>query len=159
MSLNIDHLLGVSFKHGSDDCYGLARRFYKDNFGLSLPNYARPDGWWDLDMDLYMVYFHDAGFRVIDVHPRDWRPGDAFLMTILAQRANHCALYLGSNEILHHPYGRFSEKVLYSGPWRNRTVAVLRHKDIQEQQVAPAPKFNLLDALPEHKKRELGMIP
>jgi cell wall-associated NlpC family hydrolase len=156
MTLKYDHLLGISFVHGSDDCYGLIRRFYKDNFDLNLTNYARPDNWWNLSQDLYMENFYAEGFRPIDCHPRDWRPGDAFLMAIGARVACHAAINLGDGNILHHFIGRMSEKIPYAGAWRNKTVAVLRHKDIRIEDVAPK-QVDLMDLLPPHKRRQLEL--
>ena len=50
MKLRYEHLIGIEYKHGSNDCYGLIRRFYKDNFDLNLRNYARPHDWWNTDL-------------------------------------------------------------------------------------------------------------
>ncbi len=37
-----DHLLHKQFKYGKQDCFTLLRDFYRDNFDILLPNYARP---------------------------------------------------------------------------------------------------------------------
>ena len=38
MKLGHEHLVGLEYKHGSQDCYGLIRRFYKDNFEVGISN-------------------------------------------------------------------------------------------------------------------------
>ena len=121
---------GIEYKHGSNDCYGLIRRFYKDNFDLNLRNYARPHDWWNTDLSLYQLNYHKEGFRPLDAHPSDWRPADLFLMAVKSTKINHSAILLENGKILHHVPGRFSGVETYSGMWRNLTCGILRHKDI-----------------------------
>jgi len=40
-------LVGRSFHHGVLDCYTLVRDFYARELGIELPDFDRPDGWWD----------------------------------------------------------------------------------------------------------------
>ncbi len=126
----IDELVGRPFVIGSQDCYGLVRDFYRLNYQIELTNYARPDRFWEADINLYGDNFSSEGFSNIDVSPRDYRVGDAFLMAIKSQYANHAAIYIGDGKILHHFYNRLSSIDLYAGVWRNTTVAVLRHKEV-----------------------------
>lgn len=130
MSLEYKQLLGLPFTHGSRDCYELARDFYKLNWGIELTPYARPEEWWEHGMNLYMDHFYDEGFRVIDVHPRDLQIGDGFLMAVLSDVANHCAMLVEPGVILHHRYGLLSNVEPYDSHWRKRTVAVLRHPKV-----------------------------
>ena len=155
MTIRYDHLLGIPFVHGSDDCFGLARRFYQDNWGIKLTNYARPDEWWDKGMDLYMQYFIKEGFYAIDVNPREYLPGDGFLMNVISDKANHCAMYLGDGKILHHRYGRLSEVEAYDQGLCRRTLAVLRHKQVV---IAPSElrTFDLMEALPPQMRQALS---
>ena len=158
MTLRYDHLLGIPFTHGKDDCFALARRFYFDNWGVKLTNYARPDDWWDKDLDLYMKYFVKEGFQAIDVNPRDYLPGDGFLMNVISDKANHCAMYLGDGKILHHRYGLLSCVDAYDHGWRLRNVAVLRHKQVV---IAPSElrTFDLMEALPPQFRASLLQHP
>lgn len=153
MSIKYEHLLGFQFDHGSRDCYELARDFYRDNWGIELRNHARPDDWWLHGMNLYMDFFYGEGFRTIDIDYKDLRPGDGFLMHIDSDVANHCAMYLGGDEILHHRYGRLSEVETFSAKWRRRVLATLRHpqvilkpedkKTIQLEDILP-PSFKIM---------------
>jgi len=154
MDLKYQHLIGRPFNHGVQDCFSLARDFYKDNFDINIRNIARPDNWWNLGMNLYMDHFYEEGFRVIDCHPKDWLPADGFLIAMAAPVACHAAVYLGNNMILHHAVNRFSEVTPYSGLWRNNTVAVLRHKDVPK--VTKGPEIlDLMQLLPPHKRAML----
>lgn len=132
MDLKYRHLEGLHFEHGVQDCYEIQRMFWRDNFGVELPNYARPDKWWDHGSDLYMEHFSECGFKSIDVLPHEYQPADVFLIAVQAPVANHSAIYLGGELILHHFIGRFSNVERYKGFWRNRTLAVLRHQSLMD---------------------------
>lgn len=123
-------LIGRKFVMGSVDCYDTIRSFFSDNFQLMFRNYARPDKFWDAGLDLYMENFRKEGFEAIDVHPRDVKVGDCWLMAIRSPIANHAGVYVGNGLMLHHFYGRLSTAELYKGVWRNTTVAHLRHKAV-----------------------------
>ncbi len=153
MILQYDNLIGLEFKHGEQDCYSIVRDFYKQNFGLEFPNYARPTDWWNHDLDLYMQRYFKNGFRPIDVHPSEYQPGDLFLMSIMSQVTNHAAILVEKGQILHHFTSRRSAVEPYKGIWRNCTTAVLRHKDVHyEQEVV---QLELLDVLPENIRRKI----
>ena len=134
----------------------MARRFYKDNFGIELEELARPNDWWAHGLNLYADNFWRNGFRPVEGPPRDWLPGDAFLMQFRASVANHGAIYLGDNKILHHVYGRMSNVETYSSVWRRITVAVLRHKDAHIAD-EPLKTLDLGTLLPERQRVMLGL--
>lgn len=154
ITIKYKHLIGIPFVHGSDDCYGLARRFYKDNFGLSLSDYARPDGWWDAGLNLYDENFRKEGFQPIDIELKDMEIGDAMLMAIRTEHACHCAMYIGDGMMLHHFIKRRSETTRIAGPWRNRTVAIIRHKDIVIEKPKPT-RLNAMGFMLPHKRKLL----
>lgn len=154
MPLKYEHLLGRPFVHGSQDCYGLIRDFYRDNFGLTLTNYARPTDWWWNGLDLYRKYFAAEGFRSIDVPLNEVRPADLFLVALDAEIPNHAAIYLGDGKILHHRYGKLSQVHPYSGAMRNRTTGIIRHKDVPDLR-PPLEPFDIMQRLLPHKRRKL----
>ena len=127
------HLEGREFVYGETDCYDAVRCFYQDNFGLNLPNYARPNEFWTANMNMYLDRFYKNGFRVLDVHPSEYQPADLVIMAIKSPLGNHAGVLLESGQLFHHMYGRLSTVEPYSGLWRNTTVAILRHKDIVYQ--------------------------
>lgn len=152
--MKYEHLLARKFVHGRTDCYALVRDFYRDNYGLALRNYARPDNHWDLGFDLYMSSFYAEGFRVLDVHPSEWRPGDAVLMAIQSPVANHAGIFVENGKMLHHLWGGISEVTDYRLLYRNTTVAVVRHKDIKVE--TKIEKMDLLDVLPDGIRRKVA---
>jgi cell wall-associated NlpC family hydrolase len=151
--IKVDHLVGIPFEHGKDDCYEILRKFFKDNFSLELTNYARPEFWWRHGLNLYMDNFHAEGFRVADISLSDVRIGDVFLMAIQSEMPCHAAVYVGDGCILHHYYGRLSTVEAYRGIWRDTTTAIIRHKDVPKV-VEAAKTVDLMSLLPQNRQRK-----
>lgn len=152
--LKFEHLLGREFTHGTKDCYTIVRDFYRDNFGLELTDYARPDDWWDEGLNLYVDNFSKEGFIQVDFNPYDMQPGDLFLSAILSKVPNHASIYLGQGYVLHHLPGRLSTRELFAGIVRSNLCLCLRHP----KAVLPepeAPSVNLLDRAPPHIREKL----
>lgn len=150
--MNYQNLLGRPFEHGIQDCYTLARDFYRQNFDLHLADYARPNQWWENGLNLYMDNFRAEGFELVD----DLRPriGDAFLLAIHSEVPNHAAIYVGDGEIIHHLYGRLSRKELYRGAWSSMECARLRHPSVAaEEKIEYMPATDLLTDI---QKRRLS---
>jgi cell wall-associated NlpC family hydrolase len=154
--LHFDHLLGREFKLGSADCYGFIRDFYRDVFKIELRNYARPNDFWDHGLNLYMDNFYAEGFRPLDCHPREYRPGDCFLMAVRSKVVNHAAVLLPDGQIAHHLYGSLSRVEPYRGVWRNTTMAVVRHRDVNLDDVLPHNDMDLMELLPDGVRRKLA---
>src|SRR5690606_26844065 len=135
-------LVGRSFHHGQLDCYTLIRDFYSRELNIEIPDFERPDNWWDVPEhgELYLDNFEKAGFVRIDGQPRY---GDVILMQYRSDRTNHGGVYLGDavltsqpdlhpvpNALLHHAMPRLSERVVYAGYWSDVTRMIVRHKDL-----------------------------
>lgn len=151
--IKYDTLLGKPFELGTNDCYSLIRDFYKINYSIDLPNYARPNQFWIKGMDLYMERYHKNGFRSLNVHPVEYRPGDVVLMAIRSDVANHAGVLVENGRILHHFNNRFSCVEQYKGIWRNTTVAVLRHKDSVD--LIDTEVVDLMSVLSPSRKRRI----
>ena len=106
-----------------------------------MRDFHREDGWWNegREGDLYMDHYAEAGFRPLCTG-EDMEPGDVVLMQIRSDRVNHSGVFIGStvlkeapdlfpvpDAMLHHLYGRDSERVVYGGYWREATRLVLRY--------------------------------
>lgn len=124
---------GRTFLMGERDCYSLLRDYYQTEFGIELPNYARPDEFWAEGLDLYSRLYAKNGFEPISVLPHEWRKGDVVLMAVLSEVPNHVGVITEDRELLHHMFGRLSVAESYKGIWRNSTVGVFRHKDVPAQ--------------------------
>ncbi|MFJ9531259.1 C40 family peptidase [Herbaspirillum sp. NPDC101396] len=122
-------LIGREFYHGVLDCYALIRDWFQIERGIVIPDFARRDNWWadGSGDDLYMTQFRKAGFVQVDLE--DLQVGDCFIMQVRAKVANHAAVYIGNNMILHHLYGRPSRRDVYGvgGYWHEVTRLVVRY--------------------------------
>ena len=135
-------LVGRQFFHGSLDCYGLVRDFFFRELGIEIPDFDRPDDWWNKQEcgELYLENFQKAGFVQVFDGPRY---GDVILMQYRSDRTNHGAVYIGDavlrsqpdlhpvhGAILHHAMPRLSERALYAGYWQDITRMIVRHRDL-----------------------------
>lgn len=134
-------LVGREFFHGSLDCYGLIRDFYKREMNIDIPDFNRDDFWWQREdaQELYLDNFEKAGFYQVNGDPQF---ADVVLMQYRSEKTNHGGVYIGDhclktqpdlhpipNALLHHPMPRLSERAVYSGYWQDITRMIVRHKD------------------------------
>lgn len=100
-------LLEREFVHGLADCYALGRDWYRTERGILLPDFARPDAWWECGGNLLLDHLAAAGFVRTD-EPEEI--GDGYIMQIQSRVPNHTAVYLGGGLILHHLANRLSRQ-------------------------------------------------
>ncbi len=156
MPLAYQHLLGVPFVDGREDCFWLMREFFQDNFGLEIPNFARPTGWWDHGANLFMDHYAELGFAPVNLHPRLWTPGMVLLMAINSKVANHGAILLPNSQILHTLPGGLSRVESYNRPlYRDTTVAVLQHPRVVYDAAADSAVVDVLELLAPNVRRKL----
>ena len=117
-------LVGRSFHHGVLDCFTLVKDWYERERGIVLPDFNRPDDWWNKGANLYMENFAAAGFREVGGAVE---VGDLFLMQVRSPVPNHAAIYLGDGLILHHLFGRLSSRDVYGGQWAEMTRTRVRY--------------------------------
>lgn len=125
-------LVGRPFQHGVLDCYSVIRDWYARERDIALPDFVRPDNWWnDGHSNLYLDHFAEAGFAPVGQYPQ-LEVGDVILMQIRSKNdvPNHAAVYLGDGQMLHHLYGRLSSRDTYVGYWRECTRLVVRRAAI-----------------------------
>ena len=121
-------LEGRQFAHGILDCFTLFKDFLWREYGVKINQYEREDDWWNNGDDLYsMDRLNAEGFFQITDDPKR---GDIILMNVRSKVANHAAVYLGDGTMLHHLHGRLSRKDAYGGYWAERTMHIVRHKDM-----------------------------
>lgn len=129
---DLSKYIGRKFVHGSTDCYGLIRDFYKEEFGIELTDYARCDNWWNEGKNLYMDNFKNEGFYLLD-DMEEPQFGDIFLIALGCSVPSHGAIYVGENKILQHVQSRLSSIDKYMGVFRNCTLARIRHKKVSKE--------------------------
>jgi len=130
---DLSKYLGREFVHGTTDCYSLIRDFYKDEFGIELRDYARPDYWWNKGQNLYIDNFRKEGFYLLD-DLEEPQYGDIFLIALGCSVASHGAIYIGENKILQHVQDHLSSIDRYMGVFKNCTLARIRHKLVKKEE-------------------------
>lgn len=126
----IEPLIGRQFVHGVHDCYDLIRSYYQLERGVTLPDFERPDNWWDDGVsNLYLDNFGKAGFADMG-QDAALEVGDVLLMQIRSRNGvpNHAGVYLGNNVLLHHMYGQLSGRTVWGGMWAHSLRTVLRYQ-------------------------------
>lgn len=152
--MDLTGLEGKVFDLETQNCYNAVQAFYRLNFGIELRDYPCPGHWWEQGLDLYRDLAGQEGFQLVQDPPSRWQAGDVILMAIDASVANHCAVLLPNGKIYHHLYGQLSCVTSYGGLFRNTTVAVYRHPDVQVHQ-RPKERVELESLLPPHVRRRL----
>ena len=97
-------LLGREYSFGSNDCWGLARDFYKKEFDVILPIMQFKDNWWEEGLNYFDDLFEDFGF----VEVAEPKFGDIILFKIYNNIPNHCGVYLQEDIFMHHAVNRLS---------------------------------------------------
>lgn len=123
-------LYGREYCWGTMDCYTFVQDYYKQEYGIILKDYDREENFWEKGQELYLNHFASEGFYPIEF--ADVKPGDAVIMNIGSDVANHSAIYLGDDLIGHHLWHRLSSRDLYGGYYRKHTRLFVRHKDINQ---------------------------
>ena len=120
-------LVGRQFVLGHADCWSLIMDYYRQEHGLILPNYSVERHWWDEGENLYMDNWYECGFREFS---GEAQPGDMVIMQVQSTVPNHAGILLDGNMLLHHLYGQLSQRVPYGGYLKDRTVKVIRRKEV-----------------------------
>ena len=119
-------LIGRVFKHGVFDCYSALRDWYGQRLNINLPDFERQPEWWKKGDNLLMENFASAGFT--EVVDGSIQVGDVFLMNISSVVVNHCAVYIGNDQVFHQMMNRLSSREIYGGWLKKNTRMVLRNK-------------------------------
>ena len=140
------NLIGLPYIDGKQDCYSIVRRYFAENYGLNLRNYARPSRFWeDQSLDLYKMFRREGARPVLD---DTIEIGDVLLMPLFTPFATHACIVVGDNLILHHPPGRLSCVEPMRPKWSNRATVVVRHPAVTAAHAAqPAEQVHLHEIL------------
>lgn len=122
-------LLERPFEWGVFDCFTLVRDYYAEKLAIAFPTvepYERE--FWKKGQDLY-GRFEQFGF--VQLHDAELQAHDVLLVRIRSPTyANHAAIYLGNNQIMHHVENGLSCIELYNDFFQRYTVCVVRHQKL-----------------------------
>lgn len=120
-------LYGRKYIWQVQDCGSFIIDFYKEHFEIVIPDFYRPERFWEKGLELYLEHYEEAGFYEIPI--KEIQFGDVLLMNIGTHISCHGAVYAGDNKIAHHLNGRLSCTDVLGDFYRNRITKVLRHKE------------------------------
>ncbi|MGZ8172576.1 MAG: C40 family peptidase [Methylobacter sp.] len=127
--------VGRPYIYGIRDCFTLARDYYRRELAIDIdfraPGYPEITNWQEQGLNLLADGYKEAGFKkLID---QEAQIGDLFLIQMSAV-ADHVAIYIGNDTILHHCLDRLSTTDIYGGGyWQKHTVAHLRSAQLMEK--------------------------
>jgi proteasome lid subunit RPN8/RPN11 len=117
-------LLGRDYEFGSQDCYSLVRDYYKENFNLILPKTVFQDNWWDEGLNYFDDLFDAFGFEEVDTP----KIGDGIIFKVFSHVPNHCGVYVGEDNFIHHAIDRLSCKESLHSGWGKHIHRIVRCK-------------------------------
>lgn len=119
-------LIGREWVWGVTDCWTLVRDWYGEELGLELRDWTRPNSPLEFEeQPLFESSWEETGF--VEISLSDLEYGDALLMALDSSKLNHCAVYVGEQQILHHIRGRLSSRDVFGGYYLKSTGRALRH--------------------------------
>ena len=121
-------LYGRPYSWHVNDCGSFIRDFYKQEFGIYIPDFYRPENFWEKEIEVYLDVYEKAGFHKIEMP--DLKYGDVILFALGSHITTHGAVYVGDNNIAHHLRGRLSCRDVLGKYYLDRATRFLRHKDM-----------------------------
>lgn len=132
MKLEYSNLIGKPWEPNKSDCFSINIDFFAQNFGIKIPNFARPNDWDADKLNLIEILYKQTGFIKLAPNWEELRPADVLATAVGSVNPNHLVIYLGNNEILHHKYGVNSCVETMRPIWRMITGYILRHPDVPD---------------------------
>lgn len=119
-------LEGRDWAWGQSDCWTLVRDWFAWERGIGLRDWTRPAVEAFNAAPMFEDCWAATGFA--ETPAADLQPGDCLLIDRTGNGADHVAVYLGDNRILHHLIDQKSRIDLYSEYWMNVTKRCLRYR-------------------------------
>lgn len=116
---------GRPYVYGVFDCWELVRDWYRQELGHELPRLDNaPDGWWRTQ-DLVPALCQQSGLQPVT---GDWQRGDVLLCRcdMSSAGADHAAIWMGDNQLLHQLREQQSRVDLFSRYWQRAVIKAMR---------------------------------
>lgn len=134
---------------GKSDCLSLVRDLLLKAYGISIPNYARPEFFYLPQLDLFeRVKQEEFWVKRPTLDLKDMQAGDILNFKVRSENVNHLGVYLGNRMFLHHLIGSNPNEESLSPVWMRRLDLVAYHRDME----IVTPKFSVIDLMPNYQK-------
>lgn len=121
-------LKGREYVWEESDCYTLAADYYKQELNLDFPRGDFLEYWWKEGLDYFNEIPQQMGF--LEVTDNSLQKHDLILFNVQTSVPNHCGVYTGQGNFIHHARNRLScEESLYP-MWGKYKYKVLRHESL-----------------------------
>ena len=133
MDLNIIHpeisttdLYGREYEFGVTDCFEAARDYLLTQ-NIEIPARALfKDDWWEKGYD-YFAKETIKNWGLYPVELNDIQENDVLIFAVLADKNNHCGVYLGNDVLYHHAVNRLSCRENLYPLWHKYLTGAYRH--------------------------------
>ncbi|MBS9777638.1 MAG: C40 family peptidase [Gammaproteobacteria bacterium] len=127
-------LKGRVFEYGKADCCAIIEDAYM-LMGIFSTQFPRLDVKADKENLSIIQYMQEAGFDIVSEQEDGLQkamPGDVILTSVRGV-ANHASLYLGDEQVLHHPMGGLSRVEMLGEVWHKIVHSVWRHSQFKPE--------------------------
>lgn len=119
--------IGRIFQIKKSDCFTLMRDFYSKELSIPIKDYERNDNWKREDKYIFENNYKSEGFYKVN---GEYKKYDCHLFKFRGDAAEHIAVNLGNNLILHQPRNGFSRIEELTSRYKKFIHYTIRHKDI-----------------------------
>lgn len=123
----IPDLINRQYIPNVQDCFTLARDYYRLNYNIDFGTHPRPANWYEWNPHYIEHHFKDLG--LIQIRPENLKVGDILLFNIASNYASHIGIVTGEDKFIHHLLNRTSAEDKIS-KWHRQFNKALRHKDL-----------------------------
>jgi proteasome lid subunit RPN8/RPN11 len=125
----IPPLINRDYISNVQDCFALARDYYRLNYNITFGTQPRPADWQEWNPYTILQRYQDLGFYEIKID--DILPGDALLYSIASRTPNHIGIVTSKETFLHHLHNRKSCEDSIA-KWKRQFSKALRHKEVNQ---------------------------
>lgn len=144
------HILNYpEYKLGVFDCFSVLRDTLDAAYGITLPNYARPEFFDQQPLNLVKrITDQDIFVQRPSLAMSQIQAGDILVFNVFSDTSNHVGIYLGNNLFLHQLYNSLPREENMSLNWHRRLREVHYHVDVDQTKT----KIDIIDLMPNHIK-------
>lgn len=123
--------LGKPYVEISNDCFTLLIDFYKDIFGIEIPEYARPKEFYNPLLNLIPKIAQDLNFNKRSLSRIELQDGDILVFKCACKFDNHIGIYVGNNLFIHQMVDSKGCEAPLDERWFRRLSAVYYSPEVQ----------------------------